>query len=165
MRWTRVARADEARRTRTAKSCGPDAAVLASSCCRAIDGNDGGKKAVHQGEHEVVVKTTAQGRPECFRWTCMLVCVFFPRGLARETAGAARTRSSLRSLNSGGPTFLQDSGVSRRENAESHSIVIARESGRSSIPEAAAMESTSLRVLDRPIKSGDDGLRMLFENW
>ena len=28
---------------------------------------DGGKKAGHRGEHEVSRKTTAQGRPECFR--------------------------------------------------------------------------------------------------
>jgi hypothetical protein len=94
----------------------------------------------------------------------MLVCVFFPRELARETAGAARTRSSLRPLNSGGPTFLQSSGASRREDAQLYLIIIARESERSSIPETAVVETIGLGVRDRPIKSGDDGLRMLFEN-
>jgi hypothetical protein len=69
---------------RTAKSCGPDTAVLVSSSRRkAIFGrSDGGKKAVHRGEREVAAQTTAQGRPECsplnlyarvrsfFTWTC-----------------------------------------------------------------------------------------------
>jgi hypothetical protein len=30
-------------------------------------GGDGGKNAVHRGEHEASRKATAQGRPECFR--------------------------------------------------------------------------------------------------
>ena len=63
------------RRTRTAKSCGPDAAVLASSCARArASRSDGGKRAVHRGEHEASRKATAQGMPECSDCTCMLVC-------------------------------------------------------------------------------------------
>jgi hypothetical protein len=28
---------------------------------------DGGKRAVHRGDHAISVKTIAQGRPECFR--------------------------------------------------------------------------------------------------
>ena len=53
---------------RTAKSCGPDAAVLASSSWEAsFSGDDSGKRAVRWGEHEVTRKATAQGRPECFR--------------------------------------------------------------------------------------------------
>jgi len=34
------------------------------------------KKPGHQGELEVNRNTIAQGRPDCLRWTCMLVCVF-----------------------------------------------------------------------------------------
>ena len=84
--------------SRTAKSCGPDAAVLASSCAkaRALRG-DGGKRAVHRGDHEVSRKATAQGRPGCSACTCMLVCSLFAQ-IARETAGAACTRSSLHPL-------------------------------------------------------------------
>ena len=78
VRWDAVdamAAQDECRSSRTAKSCGPDAAVLASSLRMRIDPNgsnaafadDGGKRAVHRGEHEVSRKATAQGRPECFR--------------------------------------------------------------------------------------------------
>ena len=67
MRWTRSVRKTSAHE-RTAKSCGPDAAVLASSCVgSSFCSGDGGKRAVHRGEHEVSRKATAQGRPECFR--------------------------------------------------------------------------------------------------
>ena len=59
--------ARRARMKRTAKSCGPDAAVLASSRAEVFLRGDGGKRAVHRGEHEVSRKATAQGRPECFR--------------------------------------------------------------------------------------------------
>jgi hypothetical protein len=45
---------------------------------------------------------------------------------AHETAGAARTRSSLRPLFFGGGVNLQTSGAVRRENDESHLVVIAR---------------------------------------
>jgi hypothetical protein len=49
------------------KSCGSDAAVLASSSLRSkLLRSDGGKKAVHRGEHEVSRKAIAQAvnRPE-----------------------------------------------------------------------------------------------------
>ena len=36
-------------------------------------------------------------------------------------------------------------------------LVIARESGRSSIPETAVIQSRRLGVLNRPVKPGDDG--------
>jgi hypothetical protein len=60
--------------------------------------------------------------------------------------------------------FLQNSGASRREIAETYrederakfSAVIAREGGRSSIPETPVMESRSRGVLDRPVKPDDD---------
>ena len=58
---------------------------------------DGGKKAVHQGDHAISRKTIAQGRPDALRWTCMLVCALLVH-IAHETAGAARTRLSLRPL-------------------------------------------------------------------
>ena len=54
MRWTRMALADVRRLTRTAKSCGSGAAVLALSPGEAkLLAGDGGKKAVHRGELEV----------------------------------------------------------------------------------------------------------------
>src|SRR5437879_9174642 len=94
---------------RTVKSCGSGAAVLALSPGEAkLLGGDGGKRAVHRGEHEVSRKAIAQGRPGCSRWTCMLVCRLLPCALAREIAGAARTRSSLRPL------------ISRRANEDAN---------------------------------------------
>jgi len=36
--------------------------------------DDGGNKAGHRGELEVSRKAIAQGKPDCLRWTCMLVC-------------------------------------------------------------------------------------------
>ena len=50
-----------------------------------------------QGERAISRQTIAQGRPDALRWTCMLVCALFVH-IAHETAGAARTRSSLRPL-------------------------------------------------------------------
>src|SRR5438067_2898743 len=84
-----------ARPTRTVKSCGPDAAVLASSCADSFLCSDGGKRAVLRGEHEVSRKAIAQGRPECSRCP-VCSCALLLAQIAHETAGAASTRSSLR---------------------------------------------------------------------
>jgi hypothetical protein len=87
------------RLTRTAKSCGSGAAVLALSPREAkLLGGDGGKKAVLREEHEVSRKAIAQGRPECSRCPVCSCALLFAQ-IARETAGAASTRSSLRPLN------------------------------------------------------------------
>src|SRR5213596_4365448 len=61
---------------------------------------DGGKRAVLRGEHEVSRKAIAQGRPECSRCPVCSCAVLFAQ-IARETAGAASTRSSLRPLTRG----------------------------------------------------------------
>src|SRR6188474_965391 len=71
---------------------------------------DGGKRAVLRGEHEVSRKAIAQGRPECFPLPCMLVCKFCLAQIARETAGAASTRSSLRPLNKRAGSCLANLG-------------------------------------------------------
>ena len=84
MRWTRRWRKTSASCSRTAKSCGPDAAVLASSSRGDVPRGDGGKRAVHRGEHEVSRKATAQGRPGCSACTCMLVCAFLVRNCTRD---------------------------------------------------------------------------------
>jgi len=58
--------------------------------------DDGDNKPGHRGEHGISRKAIAQGRPDCLRFTCMLVCVFLLMHIAHETVGAARTRLSLR---------------------------------------------------------------------
>src|SRR5206468_10542515 len=108
------------RRKRTAKSCGSSAAVLALSPREAkLLGGDGGKRAVLREEHEVSRKATAQGRPECS--SCPVCsCAFLFAQIARETAGAASTRSSLRPLFRRGQTKMQTSGDQCREKAKLH---------------------------------------------
>src|SRR5215203_915676 len=70
---------------RTAKSCGSGAAVLAlSPGGRKLLPDDGGKRAVLRGEHEVSRKAIAQGRPECFALPCMLVCSFVCANRTRD---------------------------------------------------------------------------------
>jgi hypothetical protein len=48
------------------KSCGPDAATLASSFRNDPEATVT-TKPVRRGEHEVSRKAIARGRPECFR--------------------------------------------------------------------------------------------------
>src|SRR6478735_9308615 len=67
----------------------------------------------------------AQGRPDALRWTCMLVCALFVH-IAHETAGAARTRSSLRPLSGGTRKSLAKLGRIAPRECETMSTVIAR---------------------------------------
>ena len=46
--------------------------------------------------------------------------------LAHETAGASRHPAFPAPSNFGGKRFMQSSGAMRRENADTHSVVIAR---------------------------------------
>jgi hypothetical protein len=59
------------------------------------------QKAGHRGEREVNRKTIAQGRPDASAEP-VCSCAHFFVHFAHETAGAARTRLSLRPLLSGG---------------------------------------------------------------
>jgi hypothetical protein len=54
--------------------------------------------------------------------------------------------------------ILQSSGAVRREIAEAYSVVVVREGGRSSIPEAAVIEPISCGVLDTRLRGYDDPL-------
>jgi len=76
-------------------SCPPDAGV--KPAIRFFARRRWLTSPVHRGEYGAAVKTIAQGKSECLRWTCMLVCVSFAQ-FAHETAGAARIRLSLRPL-------------------------------------------------------------------
>src|SRR5579871_6237043 len=72
MRWTRMMAHDGRLNARTAKSCGPDAPMLASSRprCERIVPVKVARQPGHLGEHEVSRKTTAQGKPALLRFTC-----------------------------------------------------------------------------------------------
>jgi hypothetical protein len=120
---------------RTAKSCGPDAPTLAPSPRKAKSSPRAmvARKPGHQGAR-ISRRATAQGRPECFCFTCMLVRAFSLCINAHETADAARTRSSPRPLSGvacalslfGGRRFCKTSGNACRENENRYSVVIAR---------------------------------------
>ena len=111
---------------RTAKPCGPGARGW-RQVGGGVAGPTGRANAVNspmteakgirlRGERGISRKTTAQGMPECSDCTCMLVCALFAL-IARETAGAASTRHSLRPPLSG-RNDLQSPGETRRGNAE-----------------------------------------------
>jgi len=69
--------------------------------------------------------------------------------LARETAGAARTRLSLLPLLFRGAMFMQTSGASRREKAELCSIVVPANAGtHTPCPLALAVEWTPFDTAD-----------------
>jgi len=90
MRWTQMAAKDERCRSRTAKSCGPDAPTLASSSREAkLLRGDGGKKAVHRGELGVSRKPSRRESRDVSA-TPVCSCAFSFCAFAHETAGASR---------------------------------------------------------------------------
>src|SRR5438874_4343076 len=96
--------------------------VLTPRCWRQAGGKcpagDGGKRAVHRGERAISRKAIAQGRPECSRCPVCSCALLFAQ-IARETAGAASTRSSLRPLFSGGGKLIANLGRSAPRDRES----------------------------------------------
>src|SRR6187399_2413816 len=124
MRWTLMAR----------QTCAPDAygevvwfGRRGAGVKRAIrSAGDGGKTAVLREEHEVSRKAIAQGRPECSRCPVCSCALLFAQ-IARETAGAASTRSSLRPLFRRGANEDANLGRSTSRDREAVSTVIASE--------------------------------------
>src|SRR3954464_7415426 len=86
----------------------------------------------------------AQGRPECSSCPVCSCALLFAQ-IARETAGAASTRSSLRPQSSGGQTKMQTSGDQRREKAKSYPLVIASEAKQSIVTSCTERWIASLR--------------------
>jgi hypothetical protein len=70
---------------------------------------------------------------------------------AHETAGAARTRLSLRPLVSWGVKSMQSSGASRRENAELFLDVIACDKRKAFAQGSACDEAIHLSLLPRKL--------------
>ncbi len=132
---------------RTAKSCGPGTrcwcqvgggALAQPGLNKPLIRRRRWQKEFVTGESaKETVKTIAQGRPGESGGPVVttLVCSLH---IAREAAGAARIRLSLRPLFlRGGKRSLHSSGASRREIEDARQIfpsVIAREGGRSSTP-------------------------------
>jgi len=97
MRWTRGALLTRALILRTAKPCGPDAPTLASSFAKQFARRRWQESPVTGESAEETVKTIAQGRPDETGEPVVTTLVCF-LSFAREAAGAAGTRLSLRPL-------------------------------------------------------------------
>src|ERR1700741_97445 len=95
-------------RQRTAKSCGPGAATLASIRPARAGTATVATKAVHRGEHEGNRQTIARGKPGCLGCTCQTRVRSFST-IAHGDAGAVGARLSLRPCVQEGATNLQDS--------------------------------------------------------
>jgi len=128
-RWARGAMGATCHKTsdaaRTAKSCGPDAPTLAFKSRRSVCAAMVARKPGHQGEHDISRKTIAQGRPDCLRFTCMLVCAFPVHHCARDRGCSAHPVFPAPSW-FWGRTKWQTSDKGCRENAEVCLTVIAR---------------------------------------
>ena len=74
---------------RTAKSCGPGAAMLALSLAGSFRKVTVTTSPLHRGEHEVSRKAVAQGMSECSPLPCMLVCNFLAQASTRDRGCSA----------------------------------------------------------------------------
>ena len=115
---------------RTAKTCGPDAAVLASSCpgVHAL-GADGGKRAVLRGEHVISRKAIAQGMSDCLRCpvcSCAQLLLHCARDLGCSAHPAFPAPSDFLGAND-----YQRLGRNARRDREVASSVIASEAKQS----------------------------------
>ena len=139
---------------RTAKSCGPGAPVLALSFARSkLLRDDGGNKPVTgESSKETVKPSRRESRIASAGPVCS--CALSFAQIAHETAGAARTRLSLRPLYTEGRSGCKPRAYHAAGTRTFVTGVIAREGGRSSIPEKSVNEPRSHRVLDAPPARG-----------
>ena len=125
--------------------------VLTPRCWRQVGGKypagDGGKRAVHRGDHEVSRKAIAQGRSECSRCPVCSCAPLFAQ-IARETAGAASTRSSLRPLIS--MRANEDANLGRSASRECERIFSRHRPRRRTIQYSRG----SSNGIDRPRRTG-----------
>ena len=148
MRWTQRAATDVcARAYGEVVWFGRRGAGVKSERSEASLAGDGGKRAVLREEHEVSRKAIAQGRPECSRCPVCSCAVLFAQ-IARETAGAASTRSSLRPQFSKRANEDANLGRQRRENAKLHPPSLRAQRSNPSTPLAA------LWIASRSLSSG-----------
>ena len=108
--------------TRTVKSCGPGAPVLASSLSAFTRrAGDGGKKAGPQGDHEAAVKPSRrEGREVSAEPVVTAACIF---SRTRAT-GAANSRPSLR------PPFAEGHRASKTRTPERRGTCDCMSAGR-----------------------------------
>src|SRR5258705_12984123 len=104
-------------------------------------------------EHEVSRKAIAQGRPECSRCPVCSCALLFAQ-IARETAGAASTRSSLRPLKKRAGSYLAKLAQMMRRDRER--IFDHRHPRRrvTQYPRESVIEPRSRCILDTPHARG-----------
>src|SRR5215217_7747509 len=94
--------------------------VRAPRCWRYVGGkppaNNGGKRAVLRGEHEVSRKAIAQGRPECFALPCMLVCSFVCANRTRDRGCSKHPVFPAPSIEEGGKLIANLGRLAPREH-------------------------------------------------
>src|ERR1700675_2561339 len=130
MRWTQAVLL-----TRVHAGVRRNRVVLTPRCWRQVREKqtllrgDGGKQAGHRGERAISRKTIAQGRPDASAEpVCSCACSY--AHIAHETAGAARTRSSLRPLIGEGGTFQENlAQIMRRDRENMHIRLYPRRPG------------------------------------
>ena len=93
-------------------------------------------KPGHQGEHDISRKAIAQGRPECLRFTCMLVCAFSVHQCTRDRGCSAHPVFPAPS-SFGAECNCKTRAKCCRENERVCFIVIASEAKQSSSSLAA----------------------------
>src|SRR5258707_12205060 len=151
---------------RTAKSCGSDAPMLASSLREEAQATVSNKPG-HRGEREVSRKTIARGMPGYFRCTCgdyaRVLYLFRTRGYGCIGHPAFPAPSVLRGANG----FCKTSGASRRENAKAHLELERRhceeqsdEAIHSSFTRRNASRSLSSGARSRDPLARNDGLKI-----
>src|SRR6202042_307081 len=76
------------------------------------------------GRARISRRAIAQGRPECFRFTCMLVCAFLCASMHTRPRVQRAPGLPCALLFLGARTRLQTPGTCCRENAKSHLFVV-----------------------------------------
>src|ERR1700751_2121979 len=106
-------------RQRTAKSCGPGAATLASIRPARAGTATVATKAVHRGEHEVSRKAIARGKPGCLGCTCQTRVHSSTTHRTRRCGRSQRPAFPAPSVQEGA-NEMQSSGENRAVRTRAH---------------------------------------------
>src|SRR5438876_3729482 len=101
--------------------------------------------SLHRGERDISRKAVAQGMSECFR-SPVCSCAPTVQFLAHETAGAARTRHSLRPLFRRGTTRLQSSGANCVARSRTHILSVVPANAGTHTPRRDLLENCGRRL-------------------
>jgi hypothetical protein len=110
---------------RTAKSCGPGAATVASIRPACAGSATVTTNAAHRGEHEVSRKAIARGKPGCLGCTCLIRVRFFLPLHTRRCGRSQRPAFPAPSVRERDDEFEELGRKSCRENEKACSLVIS----------------------------------------